>query len=156
LPQTTRKSIQRRDIVAIVCFVYAVYWAVILRQGLLQGHRNLTTWLIGAMLWLLFYVMAVGQSWARRLGLGVAIGGLILWPVGISWVYVFSFVGGGPFSLFVARSLRLGFSRQPKPTQCPFRFADGSRDPWAKYAGSLSFRVFGGTSSAEPDGREPN
>ncbi len=41
MPQTRRKSIQRRDIVAIVCFVYAVYWAVILWQGLLQGHRNL-------------------------------------------------------------------------------------------------------------------
>jgi hypothetical protein len=101
LPRTMRKSIQRRHVVAIVCFAYAVYWAAILWHGLLQGHRNLTTWLIGATLWLLFYAMAVGQRWARRLGLGVAIGGLILWPLGISWVYVFSFVGGGPFSLWM-------------------------------------------------------
>jgi hypothetical protein len=85
---------QRRTIATVVSFAYAIYWIPLLWRGLLRGlarpRVGLGPLLICALLALLCYGMAARRTWARGLGLLVGIGGIILCPLGIFGLYIFS------------------------------------------------------------------
>jgi hypothetical protein len=85
---------QRRSVVAFLCFAYLAYCVVILRHGLLSGiarpRGHLAPWLICAILGLLCYGMSTRRAWARALGLAVGIASLPLWGAAILWGYAFS------------------------------------------------------------------
>jgi hypothetical protein len=73
---------QRRSIVTIVCFSYAVYGAAVLWRALLAGivrpHHHLGPRFVLAILGLLCYGMATRRRWAQGLGLFVGIDGAAL------------------------------------------------------------------------------